>query len=133
MMVADAGDAMDVTTIVKRSPNDASNGSGRSKDSEFVCWYLKRESGSEHRMCRKKQWDHDMGQSKGSRRGDNRVKERQRVQVQKSQVQRAWSGHVYQRSKRVRSKQERFSRDEIRRHGESRSEFAGDWISVVAR
>ena len=73
-VVAEVGDAMDVTAIVKRSPNDASKCSGRSKDSEFVCWYFKRESDSEHRMCRKKQWEHDMGQSKGSRRGDSKGK-----------------------------------------------------------
>ena len=73
-MVAEVGDAMYVTAIVKRSPNDVSKCSGRSKDSEFVCWYFKRESDSEHPMCRKKQWEHDEGQSKGSRRGDNRGK-----------------------------------------------------------
>ena len=36
---AEAGDAMDVSAILKRSPKGASKGSGRSKDSEFVCWY----------------------------------------------------------------------------------------------
>ena len=38
-----------------------------------------------------------------------------------------------QRSERVRSNQEKLGRDEMRRHGERRSECAGDRISVVAR
>ena len=38
-----------------------------------------------------------------------------------------------QRNDRVRSKQEKLRRDEMRRHGERRSEFVGDWSSVVAR
>ena len=40
-VVAEAGDAMDVDAIVKRSPNDASESSGRSKNSKFACWCYK--------------------------------------------------------------------------------------------
>ena len=47
---------------------------GARTQSSCVSISRERESDSEHPMCRKKQWDHDMGQSKGSRRGDNRGK-----------------------------------------------------------
>ena len=50
-----------------------------------------------------------------------------------SRVRQVWLGHECQGSERVRSKQESLGRDDIRRHGESRPEYAGDWISVVAR
>ena len=42
-VVAEAGDAMDANMIVKGSPKGASDGSGRSNDSEFVCWYYEKE------------------------------------------------------------------------------------------
>ena len=38
-VVADAGAATNANMIVKGSPEDASESSGRSFDSEFVCWY----------------------------------------------------------------------------------------------
>ena len=38
-----------------------------------------------------------------------------------------------QPSERTRSKQQRLGRDEMRRHGERRSEYVGEWSSVVAR
>ena len=38
-VVAEAGDAMDTNAILKSSLDGASKGSGRSEDSEFVCWY----------------------------------------------------------------------------------------------
>ena len=38
-----------------------------------------------------------------------------------------------QRNDRVRSKQEKLGRDEMRRQGERRSEYVGDWSSVVVR
>ena len=61
-------------------------------------------------------------------------KEQERVQVL-SRARQVWSGCEIQRSKRVRSKQEKLGRDvgrdEMRRHGERRSECAGDWSSVV--
>ena len=41
-VVAEAGDAMDANMIVKWSRTGASVGSGRSKDSEFVCWYYEK-------------------------------------------------------------------------------------------
>ena len=66
--------------------------------------------------------------SEGSRQ---QRKEQERVQV--SRVRQVWSGCEIQRSKRVRSKQEKLGRDEMHRHGERRSECAGDWSSVVAR
>ena len=44
-----------------------------------------------------------------------------------------WFVHEFQRSERVRSKQERLGRDEMRRHGKCRSECAGDRSSVIAR
>ena len=58
--------------------------------------------------------------SEGSRQ---QRKEQERAQVL-SQVQ---------PSERIRSKQQRLGRDEMRQHGERRSECAGDRISVVAR
>ena len=58
--------------------------------------------------------------------------EQERVQVL-SRVRQLWSGCEIQRSKRVRSKQEKLGRNEMRRLGERRSECAGDWSSVVAR
>ena len=42
-VVAEAGDVMDANMIVKGSPKGASDGSGRSNDSEFVCWYYEKE------------------------------------------------------------------------------------------
>ena len=57
--------------------------------------------------------------SEGSRQ---QRKEQERAQV--SQVQ---------PSERVRSKQEKLCKDEMRQHGERRSDRTGDWISVVAR
>ena len=42
-VVAEAGDAMDANMIVKGSPKGACDGSGRSKDSEFVCWHYEKE------------------------------------------------------------------------------------------
>ena len=42
-VVAEAGDAMDANMIVKGSPKGASDGSGRSNDSAFVCWYYEKE------------------------------------------------------------------------------------------
>ena len=38
-VAAEAGDAMDVDVILKRSSKGASESSGRNRDSEFVCWY----------------------------------------------------------------------------------------------
>ena len=38
-VMAEAGDAMDVNAILKRSLKGASKGSGKSKDPEFVCFY----------------------------------------------------------------------------------------------
>ena len=57
----------------------------------------------------------------GSEGSGQQRKEQERAQVL-SQVQ---------RSERVRSKQEKLGRDEMRRHGERRSECAGDWSSYV--
>ena len=57
--VADAGGAMDANMIVKGTLKGASRISGRSEDSEFVCWYWRT---SERRKMQK---DHDVRQSKG--------------------------------------------------------------------
>ena len=45
----------------------------RNRDSEVVCWYREKKG---HRAsdCRKKQRDHDQGQSKGSKKGDSKEK-----------------------------------------------------------
>ena len=59
-------------------------------------------------------------------------KEQERVQVL-SRVRQVCFWCEIQRSKRVRSKQEKLGRNEMRRHGECRFECAGDWSSVVAR
>ena len=59
-------------------------------------------------------------------------KEQERVQVL-TRVLQGWSGCEIQRSKRVRSKQDKLGRSEMRRLGVRRSECAGDWSSVVAR
>ena len=42
-VVAETGDAMDGDATGKGSPTGASESSGRSKDSEFVCWYYEKE------------------------------------------------------------------------------------------
>ena len=54
----------------KGSSKGASQGAGRSKDSEVVCWYCEKKG---HRAsdCRKKQKDHDE-QPKGSKKGDSK-------------------------------------------------------------
>ena len=73
------------------------------------------------------------GTVEGFEDGQQQRKERDKAQVQLSRVRQVWLGHECQGSERVRSKQESLGRDDIRRHGESRSEYAGDWIIVVAR
>ena len=83
-------------------------------------------------VSHRKQRNHDMGQSKGSKKSKKQRKEQERVQVL-SRVRQVWSGCEIQRSKRVRSKQEKLGRDETRQHGERRSECVGDWSSVAAR
>ena len=65
--------------------------------------------------------------------GRQHRKEQEKAQVQTSQARHVWSGHEFQRSERVRSKQERLGRGGMRRHGECRSACAGDRSSVVAR
>ena len=72
-------------------------------------------------------------EGEGFEDGRHQRKEQEKAQVQVSQVRQVWSGHEFQRSERVRSKQETLGRDEMRRHGESRCDCAGDWSSVVAR
>ena len=52
---------------------------------------------------------------------------------QRKEQERAQVLSQVQPSERTRSKQQRLGRDEMRRHGERRSEYAGDWSSVVAR
>ena len=63
--MAEAGDAMDANMTVKESLEGAAKSSGRSEDSEFVCWYRRTSE------CRKMQKDHDMRPSKGSRTVDS--------------------------------------------------------------
>ena len=75
------------------------------------------------------QRDHDMGQSKGSRVVDNKGRSKGKFKCKCHECGKSGQG---MRSERVRSEQERLGRDEIRRHGECRSECAGDWSSVVA-
>jgi len=56
-VTVEAGDAMDVEVILKRSSKGASESSGGNRDSEFACWYYERQRTSE---CRKMQRDRDM-------------------------------------------------------------------------
>ena len=72
-VVAEAGDAMDANTILKRSPKGASKGSGKSNDAEFV--FCTGKSDSEHPNVARNR-NHDKGQSKGSREGDSSGKNR---------------------------------------------------------
>ena len=51
---------------------------------------------------------------------------------QRKEQERAQGLSQVQPSERVRSKQEKLSRDEMCRHGERRFECTKDWISVVA-
>ena len=121
--------ALDVDVILKRSSKGASESSGRNRDSEFVyCYYEERQRAFE---CHRKRRNHDMGLFKGSKKSKSKRKEQERVQGL-SRVRQVWSGCEIQRSERVRSKQEKLGRSEMR-HGERRSECAGDWSSVVAR
>ena len=71
-----------------------------------------------------------MGQSKGSKKSKGRNK---REFKYCHECVKFVFGCEIQRSKRVRSKQEKLGRNEMRRHGECRFECAGDWSSVVAR
>ena len=75
-VVAEAGDAMDANMIVKGSPRGASDGSGRSNDSEFVCWYCEKKVMANIRMSLQR--DHNMAQSKGSRMVDNKGRSERR-------------------------------------------------------
>ena len=59
----------------------ASKGTGKDKDSEVVCWYCEK-NGHRGSDCRKKQKDHDKGQSKGSKKGDSKGKGNKKELVQ---------------------------------------------------
>ena len=61
-----------------------------------------------------------MGQSKGSRVVDNRRKSKRRFKCMCHDCGEFGLGMKFQKGERARSKQERFGRDEIRRHGECR-------------
>ena len=65
--MARTGDTMDVDAFTQGSSKSASKGTGKSKDSEVVCWYCEKRR---HRVsdCGNKQRDHDKGQSKGSKK-----------------------------------------------------------------
>ena len=64
---------MDVDAFSKRSYKGASKGTCKSTDSVVVCWYCEKKG---HRAsdCRRKQTDHDKGQSKTSKKGDSKGK-----------------------------------------------------------
>ena len=91
------------TRILKRSPKGASKGSGRSEDSDFVWLLLRKRVTVNLRISQ---------ETKGARQGtverfEDRPQhrnEQKRVQVQMPQVRQLWSGYVFQRSERIRSK-----------------------------
>ena len=67
------GDATDVDAFTKGPSKGASRASGKNKDSEVVCWYCEKR-GRRASDCRKKQKDHDKGQSTGSKKGASKAK-----------------------------------------------------------
>ena len=132
-VMARSGDARDVDAFTKGSTG-ASKGCCKKQDSEALCWCCEKK-GNRASDCRKKQRDHDEGQSKGSRKGDSKGKgNKKEVQGQVLQVWQDGShveGLQIQRNECIRSWR-RVGRDRIHRNGKRRFERVGDRTSAVA-